>query len=204
MSNITRTLEKSLQAKTLSDLVRVKTSDKVFLLLDCSGSMGEEFPLKDGTLTRRIDQLRRVVSMILQKESVPLVAFGGFGWEPATPEQQAAGDWGKEITAKFVEPDAIPEPSGGTPMKEAILFARENGAGRLVIISDGGPADLPGTKEAAAQFAGRIDVAYIGIPGDYGSSVLLQVAEAAGGTQFEGDLNEPLALSGNVIALLTG
>jgi hypothetical protein len=52
------------------------------------------------------------------------------------------------------------------------------------------------------MFGGRIDVVYVGNPGDYGSKFLASLAEASGGTSFDGDLSEPKELVGAVVGLL--
>jgi len=201
MSNeksLVKSLERSLQAKTLGDLVRAKTSEVVYLVADVSSSMHDTFLDKDGRTARKIDALRRVVAMIQNKTPTPMIIFGG----PWYPEGFTFGGDQQLIYAKFA--DEVPEPFGGTPLAEAIQFARDNGAGRLVVISDGGPNDQSRAMETAAVFGGRIDVVYIGMPGDYGSKILIELAEKSGGTQFEGDLTEPLALAGSVIGLLNG
>ena len=197
MSNdkaLTRKLERSLtQSSTLDDFVRAKTSEQVFLLVDTSGSMDQTLLLPDGTLSRRIDQVRRVNARIQSQQPTPIIAFGDLGFNPETYSH---------TLVDFVT--EIPEPSGMTPMAQAIDFAREKGAGRLVILSDGQPDSTHDANEAARRFGGRIDIVFIGEPGGHGSSFLLSLAELAGGSQFEGDLSDPLALAGNVIGLLKG
>lgn len=182
MSNslIKKSLEQSLGVKSLSDLVRAKTSEEVFLAIDCSGSMGTM--LRNGK--RRIEGLRTVVSDIQQQRETRMIQFGGddsVGW----------------VTS-------VPEPSGSTPLAEAIEFARTAEAGRLVMISDGYPDNAQRAFDAARAFGGRIDVVFVGDPGDRGEKFLLELASLTGGTSFTGDLGAPKELASGVIGLLTG
>lgn len=176
-------LEKSLKASTLDDLVRVKTSEHVFLLLDCSSSMNER--MRNGK--KAIEALRDVVKEIQSQRPVQMVAFG--------PDYEGR-------TVAFV--GSVPAAAGGTPLDDAILFAKQENAGRIVVISDGCPNSQGAAMEAAKMFGGQIDVVYVGDPGDYGSVFLKALAESTGGTEFDGDLSEPKALGGAVVGLLNG
>jgi hypothetical protein len=209
MSNITRKneslittqLEKTTSLKSLKDLVRVKDAESVMLVLDCSGSM--DWRMANGK--RRIEGLREIVGSVLSKRAAPMIAFG-----PAFMD----GRWGSENESVFSDGSRcvgfvqsaaeIPEPAGGTPMKEAIVFAGTQGAGRLLMISDGTPMDRMGVLEAASAFGGRIDVVYVGDPGDPGSAFMDELAKRTGGNRFEGDMTDVKELSGTVLALLCG
>jgi Mg-chelatase subunit ChlD len=176
-------LERSLSANSLEDLVRVKTSEHAFLLLDCSSSMDEE--MRNGK--KRIDGLRDVVKEVQSRRQTQMVAFG--------PRHE-------DRTVFFCS--RVPAPAGRTPLDEAITFAKDNGAGRIVVISDGWPNNPATAKEAATQFGGQVDVVFVGDPGDPGSTFLKELAEMTGGTEFDGDLSEPKKLGGAVIGLLNG
>lgn len=177
-------LEKTLKATTLDDLVRVKTSEHVFLMLDCSSSMKHK--MRNGKT--RIEGLREVVKGVQADRPCQMIAFG--------PNN------GEGRTVFFV--GGVPAPEGMTPLAEAILFAKEQNAGRVVVISDGWPDNPQAATEAAVAFGGQVDVVFVGDPGDPGAAFLKSLAEATGGTEFDGDLSEPKALTGAVIGLLNG
>lgn len=158
-------------------------SEDVMLLLDTSGSMSS--PINYNEPKTRIEGLREAVVEIKQSGSCPMIAFGG--------------PYGGEV--RFV--DDVPNPSGGTPMAQAIELAKTYGATRVVIISDGAPDHKPTTLEAARAFGGRIDVVFIGTVNDYedGKSFLEQLAAMSGGRTSIADFKQ---LAGKVIGLLAG
>lgn len=176
----------SLEQSNLKEFAR--DVDNVMLLIDTSSSMG--ICLRDEnhnvTTTRRIDALREVVNMIRVSGDVPMIAFGG----PI------------DATVRFVSD--VPEPAGGTPLAQAILLAKEYGATRVVVISDGAPDNVNDAMEAARAFGGRVDVSYVGNPRDHGETFLKALAAAAGGTQFTGDLRDTKQLSRGIVGLLNG
>jgi hypothetical protein len=177
-------LERSLQAKSLDALMAVAGED-AFLVMDHSGSMKEK--LRNGK--RRIDALGEVVADIKSGGCDPqMVAFAGNYWDGGNCFMVA-------------EPQA--ECGGGTPMGEAIEFAKANGATRIVMISDGVPCDREHAMRAAMDFGGRIDVVFVGNPGESGSAFLNKLAAATGGTRFNGDLTETKKLSAAIAGLLT-
>ena len=206
MSNeksLVRSLESSMTVKSLKDLVRVRATGEVVLLVDVSLSMTDV--MRNGK--QRIDGLREVVKGMQEKKPVRMIAFGlhpGVGAGPSELERALGipGTTGEGPQVGFV--DSVPDAQGGTPMAEGIDFARINGFGRAVVISDGGPNDPNAAMESARQFGGKIDVVYVGDPGDRGSTFLEQLAVATGGTRFEGDLSDVKELTGTVIGLLTG
>ena len=206
MSNITKTaqLEKSLGVSSLADLVRVKTSEVKYLLLDASGSMLDTMLDEQGRTTRMCDQMRRVVAGIQAQQATPMIAFGLLGTKPEDPNDPYSFR-SRQILADFVNESPEPNINASTPLAEAIEFARENGGGHLIVISDGEP-NWPHSDsiDAAKRFGGRIDVVFVGMPGSPGSIFLKELAEATGGVQFEGDLGDTKALTGNVIGLLNG
>lgn len=173
-------LEETLEAGSLKALAR--DVENVFLLIDTSGSM--EAHMRNGKT--RIDGLREVVANIKSAGSVPMIAFGG----------------PYDAQVRFV--DVVPDPDGGTPLAEAILYAKEYGATRVVVISDGAPDSQNRAIDAAHGFGGRIDVAFVGDPGDPGIAFLKELARITGGTQFTGDLSDTKKLTGQVIGLLEG
>lgn len=210
---VTPKLEQSMKVKSLKDLVRVQDTGNVNLLLDCSTSMGAK--MRNGKT--RIDNLREIVKNVMAKKPVPMIAFGPtFGRPEVAPrdpdvfnpyEDDAPKDsYGYNPTPlKVVDyVDSIPDASGGTPLAEAIDFARQHGVGRLLLISDGAPNDPKAAMASARAFGGKIDVVYVGDPGDFGSFFLDDLAKMTGGQRFEGDLAEMKEMTGTVIGLLTG
>lgn len=177
-SQLAKTLEQSLRVGSLKDLIRVRKEENIFLLLDCSGSMGA--PLGNGQ--KRIDGLRATVRGIQSEREMKMVQFG-YGYEPS-----------------FI--NTIPNPSGGTPMHQAIDFARTNGAARAIVISDGIPDSKSAAMESAQRFGGRIDVVFVGDPGEPGEAFLKELAASTGGDSFTGDLRDPKMLASKVMGLL--
>jgi hypothetical protein len=96
----------------------------------------------------------------------------------------------------------VPRPTGGTPLHDAIDLARKQECGRVVVISDGQPDSQRLALDSAKAFGGRIDVVYVGDPGDLGEEFLRKLAESTGGTEFHGDLSEPKQLGGRIAGLL--
>lgn len=179
-SSLTKALSQSLQVSSLDDLLRVKQDSNIFMLLDVSGSMGTRMRKNGKT---RIQGLREAVKDIQSEREMKMVQFG-FGNEPS-----------------FVT--SIPDATGGTPLHLAIQFARQNGAGRAIVISDGVPDDKRLALDAAREFGGRIDVIFVGDEGEAGEAFLKILAESTGGESFTGDLSEPKQLAGKVMGLLT-
>lgn len=179
-NELVKKLEKSLAVGSLADLVRVRQSESIWLALDTSGSMGDY--IRGGK--RRIEGLRQTVHNIQAEKRMPMLQFGN-GHEPSV-----------------ITNESIPDPSGGTPMHLAIDLAKAQRAGRVIIISDGMPDSQSMTMEAAGRFGGRIDVVFVGNPGEPGERFLRELAESTGGESFTGDLSEPKRLSQAVIGLL--
>lgn len=197
--SLVRQLEKSGSLSSLADLVRVRENENVALLVDVSGSMADyvdDVASANRNYTRRIDALRIVVRDVVQKKMVPVFAFGG----PITNhDHQMAFVW-------QVPYDAIPEPTGGTPLRQALEHARQQGFGRLLVVSDGNPDDKSGSLEAARLFGGRIDVVFVGPANDWtgGSAFLDELAKATGGNRFEGDLGDTKQIGATIAGLLAG
>lgn len=177
-NTLAKQLSKSLQTGSLADLVRVRQEQNIFLLLDCSGSMGSR--MKNGR--SRMQGLRETVSSIQSEKEMRMVQFG-------------VGDESTFITS-------IPDACGGTPLHQAIIFAKTNQAGRAIVISDGAPDSENAAMDAARSFGGRIDVVFIGDEGEHGEMFLKRLAEATGGESFTGDLSDPKQLAGKIIGLL--
>jgi len=186
-------LEKTGGLKSLKDLMRVKLSERVFLLIDCSGSMNEY--MRNGK--KRIDGLRTVVEQVQSQKPTTMIAFG-----PRNADH---------IDVFFTT--TVPDPDGGTPLHRAIELARTNGAGRLLVISDGIPDLSQQCLEEAKSFGGPIDVVYVGDPDDPTQAwtesrpavqFMDELAKVTGGSKFDGDLSQPKALAGAVIGLLSG
>jgi hypothetical protein len=179
-SLVRRQLEESLEAGTLKAMAR--DVDLPMLLIDTSGSMCS--PMGNGEL--RINGLRKVVADIKSKGDVTMIAFGG----------------PYDAQVRFV--DNVPEPDGGTPLHLAIDLAKEYGATRVVVVSDGMPDLQQASLDAARRFGGRIDVAFVGDPGEGGETFLKELARITGGQQFTGTLTDPKQISCGVIGFLEG
>jgi hypothetical protein len=179
---VRKNLETSLQLGSLSEVV--KDAETIMLLIDTSSSMDERVRTSN---RRAIDHLADVVREINPRAAgIPMIAFGG----------------PYDAQCRFV--DAVPEPDGGTPLHIAIPMAKEYGANRVVVISDGCPDLSEQCLAEARTFGGRIDVVYIGTPGDAGEFFLRQLAELTGGTCGAHDITNTKALSGKVMLLLEG
>lgn len=164
-----------------------KEADNVMLLIDTSGSMSSPVRREDGTYGKRaIELLREVVADIKAAGSCPMIAFGG----------------PYDAQVRFV--DNVPEPDGGTPLHIAIPLAKQYGATRVVVISDGCPDLTEESMLQARAFGGRVDVVFCGSKGDSGEIFLRALAEATGGTCNVGDLTNPKELGRGVIGLLEG
>ena len=187
-SLVHKKLERTLQVKTLTDFVRAKNQEQVYLLIDVSGSMRDT--MRNGK--ERIDGLREVVKGIQEERRTLMIAFGGSG----------TGSYGDNPQGVRVV-SSVPNAGGSTPLTQAIDLARTQNAGRVIVISDGMPDNPTTALEAAKRLGGRIDVVFVGDPGEYGEAFLKQLAEATGGTEFHGDLSEPKKITGGIVGLLT-
>ncbi len=199
-NKLVRVASKSLEVNSLTDLVRVRTNENSVLCIDVSLSMKDH--MRNGKM--RIDGLREVVTQIQSKKPTQMIAFGlNPSLHPTDPEAAFRGEFspGGKSTDFVTE---VPDAQGGTPMHEAIDLARTSGFGRCVVISDGSPNDRSLAMDAARQFGGRVDVIYVGDPGDAGSFFLDELAKATGGQRLEGDLSEVKEISGAIVALLGG
>lgn len=180
MADLVRSsLDKSLRAKTLSDLVRVRGGEEVYLLIDVSGSMDDD--MKNGK--SKINALREVVADIKQRRPVKMIAFGG-------------SDGGA------YQVQSIPDAAGGTPLHLAIDLAKRLNVSRCIVISDGWPDNTQAALDSAKAFGGQIDVVYVGNPDDQGERFLKLLAEQTGGTEFHGDLSQMKELVGQIMGLL--
>lgn len=189
--SLMRMAGKSIEVKSLRDLVRVRTSENPILLLDLSGSMA--MSLRNGK--SRQQGLREVVTGLQAKRSTPMI---GFGMDSRVTEFERVGQLVGFITE-------VPDTLGpSTPLAEAIDMARENGYAKAVVISDGVPDDKHRAMDAARRFGGRIDVIFVGNPGEPGSLFLDELASATGGRRFEGDLADVKEITGAVVGLLNG
>ena len=199
MSNaLTRTMNRSITATSLGALVKSRTNENPLMLLDASGSMGVRVVSTGKT---RMQMLREAVTTLQSQRQTTMAAFGliGASHDPTGIEPSSG-----PVEVAFVTEVPDENPAAGTPMAEAILFAKKNNFGRALIISDGGPNDPGKTMAAAREFGGRIDVVYVGDPGDAGSRFLEQLAEATGGQRFEGDLKDTKQLASTIRGLLVG
>jgi hypothetical protein len=122
----------------------------------------------EGEPRRKIDALRDLVASLKIEHGVEFkqITFGG------------------EVELR----EDIPEPNGGTPMAQAINMAREYGAKRVVIVSDGAPDSADAVRESAVELACQIDVYYVGPPGGRGEKFLAELAALTGGRFATRDL----------------
>jgi Mg-chelatase subunit ChlD len=174
-------LNKSLAKTSLDDLVKARTR-RSLLLVDASGSMGDH--TREGV--RKIDALRKVVDTLRETHPVPMAAFGLRG-------------------SNHVDlVDRVPEPSGSTPLAEAIDFGKVQGANHLIVITDGAPNPPESCVfESARRFGGSIDVFYIGDGNDRGAAFCKELAELNGGSCGLTDLvGAPKVLAGKILLRL--
>jgi len=178
-------LKRTAQRSSLDELVTAKTK-RSLLLVDVSGSMDNW--TKAGE--RKIDALRKVVDKLRSTHPVPMAAFGLEGGQRHNRQSVA-----------LIE--TIPEPSGMTPLAEAIDFGRMQEANHLIVVTDGYPDSAERAFEAADRFANPIDVFFIGDEGDSGAKFCAELAKRAKGQCGVTDLTgEPKQLAGKIIALL--
>jgi hypothetical protein len=173
-------LSKSLTTGSLDDFVKKTVSGTPALLLDVSGSMLDT--MRNGR--QKIEGLRDAVRDVQKEQRVKMIAFGLSTYEEV--------GW----------VDSVPPASGGTPLTEAIDFAKRANIGHAVVISDGEPNDPWTAMESAKKFGGKIDVIYVGNPGDHGETFLRELAAATGGTEFTGDLSQPKEITSGILGLL--
>lgn len=187
-------LGSSLAARgSLRELVKKQTIGKACLMLDVSFSMA------DGIATgeRAIDALRKIVADVRAKVTVPTAAFG---LRAATDVRDGRVVKGEEVA--MLEGDEVPEPQGGTPLAEAIAFARERGFKHLIVISDGAPNSPSDALEEAKKFGGKIDAIFVGDDGDAGAEFMAELAALTGGTGQLGDLAQLQLMSSTIRGLL--
>lgn len=164
--------------RSLRDLIKKADMDGSLLLVDVSGSMSEVMR----TGERKIDALRAVVADVRASVMVPTAAFGMWG--------------GTQLV------DDVPEPSGSTPLHDAISFGRAREAKHLVVISDGMPDSTEAAMEEARKFGGRIDAIYVGDDGGPGAKFMAELAALTGGSGSVGDLKEAKQLASTLKGLL--
>lgn len=170
----------TLQRRSLADLVKARTQVST-LLVDCSGSMGGYTDLQE----RKIDALRKVVTEVVERVPAKIIQFG-------------SGD-GPSV----VDPQAIPEPSGGTPLAEGIGFSKAQQATHLIVICDGYPDDRHAALFEAQRFGGQIDTVYVGPKDDVvGREFMAELARLTGGASDHLDLAQKALVARTVIGLL--
>lgn len=176
--NSLETLAKSMTAGSLRALVSARKKNAV-VLLDTSASMSESI---GGGGPMKITQLREVAATLREMSpNVPFIAFHG-------------------AVAQVVE--AIPDPSGNTPLAKAINYAKQLGAQHAVVISDGEPNDTWAAREAARNFGGQIDTFFVGNPHSFGAQFLQEIADLTGGKSNVTDLGQPKQLGQKIAGML--
>jgi Mg-chelatase subunit ChlD len=167
----------TLARRSLSDLVKTRMQVSL-LVVDCSGSMAETTDKGE----RKIDALRTVVAEVRERVACKVLAFG-HAWQP-------------EIV------DAVPEPSGGTPLHDAITTAKGHRATHLIVVSDGIPDSQTAALEAARDFGGKIDAVYVGPKGGPGPQFMQQLAGLTGGTSDALDLAQKELVGKRILGFL--
>lgn len=167
----------TLARRSLTDLVKSRTEVRM-LVVDCSGSMAQTTDKGE----RKIDALRAVVAEVRERVGCKVLAFG-HAWQP-------------EIV------DSIPEPSGGTPLHDAIHAGKSHRATHLIVISDGIPDSQSAALDAAREFGGKIDAVYVGPKGGPGPKFMQQLAGLTGGTSDALDLAQKELVGSRILGLL--
>ena len=168
-NEIIRQLQQSVSTKSLGQLAKDKAAKeeamRSFLLLDCSGSMGEHCePSRPKIVALReiADSLNKSGLLFTQ------VIFPGFSW-------------GAEISS------IIPDPSGNTPLHAALEVANVEDALHVVVISDGIPDEVRLAELCAEELKRKgvkIDVFYVGPYPHEGERFLRSLSKMTGG-QFQ-------------------
>jgi len=173
-------LTDTLQASSLKQLVEERRREReTFVLLDCSVSMCD--PIGLGNPTRCIDSLRQIAAELRETIHCPQVGFGILG------------------NVGFI--DVVPEPTGSTPLAEAIEFCRRHHAKHLIVVSDGLPNNPAEALQEARAFPGPIDVFYVGSD-EQGSRFLQELAHATRGQYQKTTLAAPKQLATSIRGLL--
>lgn len=170
--------------KTLADVAKAATGHP-WLLLDVSSSMHDSVrgwgdDDMHGKHVSKIDQLREVVGDLGSHFHERQITFG-----------------------QMIEiRDDVPDPSGFTPMAEAIEFAIQEGAECLIIVSDGQPDNPDGATAQAKLVSGQIDTFYVGPAGGSGEQFLQSLSNLSGGSHGVTDLTDPRQLTEGIKGLL--
>ena len=164
--DLVKMLEQSVKPQSLSAIAQaqkaVKDAKSSFLLLDCSGSMGEHCEPNRPKITA----LREVVDSLRK---------GGLDF---TQVVFPGGQFGAEISA------AIPEPGGSTPLHAALEVANVEGAKHVVVVSDGIPDDEHSVEliaQVLKKKGVKVDVFYVGPYPHPGEKFLKGIASMTGG-----------------------
>jgi len=172
---------------------RADAGATMVLLLDCSSSMSTVMTSGES----RFAALRKMVNELAG--SLPTVRTIIFP-APHNPYGAAA-----------VEAPLPERANGETPLHAAFDLAREIGARRVAVLTDGEPGDQATATDAAVRLAATgavVSLFYIGEPGGYGAMYLDTLAKRLG-SSFERDGQRMLggaraALTSKVHLALTG
>lgn len=133
-------------------------TDEVVIVVDCSGSMGDYVgstgQSKYEHACLAIEDVRRVYP------NVKVIALGS---------------WVRECEG------ALPQPSGGTPLAEALTLAGRWSPRKTIVISDGMPDHGPTAVKAALALTGVVDTIYCGPEGSPAIDWLRSLAHGTGG-----------------------
>ncbi len=155
-----------------------------FVLLDTSGSMCE----LSGT-RRRINVLRDVLTVTLREAPARLFAFNSY-------------------TRELDGPDALPEPSSGTVLHEALILLAAFRPDPLIVISDGSPHDPEAALVAARNLHTTIRTVFVGNDTDHNAVAFMRALAWCSndgiGQALVGNLNKPLKLTADLRAMLAG
>ena len=174
-------LNRSLAKTSLDEMVAAKTR-RSLLMVDCSGSMATT----TRTGKRRIDVLRDITVTLRQTRKFPLAAFG------------------VRCQGQVEVIDTIPEPQGSTPLDLAIIFAKDQGANHLLVVTDGEPNSEEAAFDAARAFGGPIDTFFVGDPGGRAPKFLAELSAMTGGTASVSDLGTGAKVLTSKILLALG
>ena len=167
--------------------------NNIIICLDVSGSMGVPFGGK-GTRFEAAAESARQFCTFRKGDAFGLTIFGAeyIHWVPPTKDLSAIAG-----ATKYVRPDNMPGPMGGTLIANALRGCRnelvriEEGDRAIILITDGGSGDFQGGGDRAvaqelAQAGIRVFSILVGgdMPGEMGVEGLHTIASGTNGKVF--------------------